>query len=85
MNESKDLTSDLQEAYNNYMGMYDTVGCLGFGEFALLKYDGSYYTVCDKDSKFTYIAYTNKQAAGRAWGHICDKFERWWVKQHAED
>ena len=85
MNESKDLTLILREAFDNQKGVYDTVGNKEFGTFALMRHQRTYYVINTTLPKPSYVDYPNQQAAGRAWGHLCERFERWWIKQHAED
>lgn len=83
MSVSKGLTSELEEAYNDPKNVYDSVGQEEFGKFALLKYQGTYYIRYNKGFETSYISYKNQQAAGRAWGHICERFERWWTERNA--
>jgi hypothetical protein len=78
-----DLVETLREAYATHKGMYDTVGDKEFGYFALMSYRKIYYIVNTSSPKFSYVSFASSPAAGRAWGHLCEKYERWWTRRNA--
>lgn len=63
--------------------LYDEIGDqTSFGWYGLIIYNRIPYIVCYNKGVFKYKPYDSQKAASKAWDHVCNKFERWFVEQY---
>jgi hypothetical protein len=83
--ESDELARDIYAT--SLRTLYDEVGEIRpFGWYGLVIYKRIPYIIgISRKGEFFYKKYEKRQAAKKAWDHVCTKFENWWTERYGQE